>query len=437
MSIKVIDKQKASAWIVYGLLTIFCFSLFTYHTTAVKNISAILLLLSLSFNLYRSGVADYWRSFRECFRYETALCFVFIAWLCIALISSFMAWHGFVGGSLHVICKFLRYSAVLLLIGVWLLQIRNFSPKFFVYLFSGLLWVYLLGLIFMASSHKVHVMLSPFAHLERADLMAFASGYGFFVNLLYPFMLLACCWSKCRCERIFWILSVIGVLCFVVFTASRGCVLTAVCEVVLFLYCLREWLRSTFGFRWHYLLTLFVVLLIIIASVFYHFDSHVHRKILQRNTSGRTELIKTRFPIFIQHGGGWFGSGYSGKIYQDLLVSNHAPEVVGAWVHKNGKKYYEYFHDDPTLLILFYEGGVVGLSVFLLLLFVWAKPLLKPFIDFDVKSTRLSEQFRVTIFISVLGYLGVRGLTEHVDLSYVFFMMVLELLTQSCDRFSM
>ncbi|MHC0449556.1 MAG: hypothetical protein ACRY3E_05715 [Candidatus Lariskella arthropodorum] len=141
-------------------------------------------------------------------------------------------------------------------------------------------------------------------------------------------------------------------------------------------------------------------------------------------TSGRTDLIETRFPIFIESSSILFGTGYGNEIYQQFLEDHRAPKVVGMNEIKNGKEIFSYFHDEPQLLAVFYESGLVGLILFLIFICCFLHRCYQ-----HANTTRLSGMLSIAIGVSIIGNSFILGIVEHTSINNLIFLLIIFMLS--------
>ena len=245
--------------------------------------------------------------------------------------------------------------------------------------------------------------------------------YSDYFEILYPFVLGSLFIIRNKLKYIIFIILLFGVF-ELILTGARGAWVNVIVETLLALLLIsfikKEYIKKI-------LLISGIGMLFISSGSLYIYNNStlVKSKINQGlQPSGRDKIIKTRLPLFLEHGNLIIGVGGPGNYqYNKLLNDYNAPRNYG---YVDGKKFH-YSADEPYLLQIFYKEGVLGLFAFLFFSFIlfWKS------IVFLRNSNNVSNKFFIfSIITSYFGYYFVRGLVEGRDFKYILIYLTLYLI---------
>ncbi len=158
-------------------------------------------------------------------------------------------------------------------------------------------------------------------------------------------------------------------------------------------------------------LSTFIVVFSILGN-----HSDIFKKSLGKHISfnGRFEIIKQRLPIFIENGNLLVGFGHADIAYQKFFKKYGAPNNYMN-MH-NGVL--QYNSDEPYILRVMYNYGILGLMLYVLLLFYVGKNAYLAYMQ------RKKIMF-LPILVSMFAYFILRGTIENLNFNFVITLFVI------------
>ena len=382
------------------------FGLFTKGTQGVLNISSILLFLTTLYYLISSscysnvilGIKRFLLS-RKCF-------VLFNVW-CVFVIV-FFSYDGFSGITFSEYLKDWRYISILFFFYMVFSEYSDEIRKYF-----------LLATIITLSYICFFVPVQRLFGSNPQELyLQLRYGFAFYVVLLFPFSFTSIFFVNRWLYKIFFIILSFSALLFLIYTGSRGGILSLIIEVFIAMYFLAKNKKQFFVS-----LTSFIFLLFMVLSIAYYSVDRAKIKIDQSMnvsgiTSNRDKILETRFPIIVDgYNNLLFGIGYGSSSYNDYLTNHQAPKISGGGFTSKGV--YKYNNDEPFFITLTYNIGVIGLIIFLLSFIVNIKILLA-----DVFSSK--NRMNISLISSMIGYFFVYCIFESMfmDIYFLFTIVI-------------
>lgn len=382
------------------------FGLFTKGTQGILNISSVLLFLTTLYYLISSscyskvilGIKSFILS-RKCF-------VVFNAW-CIFVIV-FFSYDDFSGKAFSEYLKDWRYVSILFFFYMVFSEYSDEIRKYF-----------LLATIVTLSYICFFVPIQRlFGNNPQELYLQLRYGFAFYVVLLFPFAFISIFFVNRWLCKIFFIILSFSALIFLIYTGSRGGILSLIIEVFIAMCFLAKNKKQFFVS-----LTSFIFLLFMVLLIAYHSVDRVKMKIdqsmnLSGITSNRDKILETRFPIIVDgYNNFLFGIGYGSSSYNEYLTNNKAPKISGGGF--NSKGLYKYNNDEPFFITLIYNIGVIGLIIFLLSFIVNIKILLA-----DIFSS--GNRLNISLISSMMGYFFVYCIFENMfmDIYFLFTIVI-------------
>nr|WP_230086020.1 O-antigen ligase family protein [Providencia sp. wls1949] len=210
-----------------------------------------------------------------------------------------------------------------------------------------------------------------------------------------------------------FILSIFA-FCFLLYTGSRGGVLTVFIETLIILFLFSQSIK-----KFTLYIVIFAIASLSLTTIAYTTIPQVKNKINQtldaKNiSSGRDKIVMTRFPIFMnQTKNILFGVGYGSVSYNQYLNDNNAERFPGGGKFSQRKNEYVHNNDDPFFLNILYNVGLGGLLLFIIAYVINLKDLMR-----NIKSQK--NILNVGIFASSIGYFSIYCLFEFIFLDIFF-----------------
>lgn len=376
------------------LLFIMTLGMFTNDTQGVLNISTALLFV---FTVYiaitkkinvLSGLSRLIKGRK--------FLFVFLAWCLFC--AAFFTYSGFTADALKAIFEDWRYILVITLFLIVFQNDQSKSQKVITYaLISTLAFI-----LFITPVLKI---------IKGSDMPMYLQlryGFAHYMTLLFPFTFSAIFLFKKKVLKISMLFLSILAFLFLLYTGSRGGILSISIEALLLLILLSDSYKKAF-FRLFLLGAITLLLTVIsylnIHQVKYKVDQSLYSKNI---TSGRDVLIEARLPIFSKELSNLFlGVGYGSVAYNQFLHDNNAQHVVGKFSEK--KNSYVFHNDEPFFLNILYNIGLIGLILFSITFFINIRDL--------IRSIRIEKNIlNIGLLVSSIGYFLVYCLFEFIFL---------------------
>ncbi|QLR04808.1 O-antigen ligase family protein [Providencia rettgeri] len=376
------------------LLFIMTLGMFTNDTQGVLNISTALLFV---FTVYiaitkkinvLSGLSRLIKGRK--------FLFLFLAWCLFC--AAFFTYSGFTADAFKAIFEDWRYILVITLFLIVFQNDQSKSQKVITYaLISTLAFI-----LFITPILKI---------IKGSDMpMYLQLRYGFaqYMTLLFPFTFSAIFLFKKKPLKILMLFLSIMAFLFLLYTGSRGGILSISIEVLILLTLLSNSYKKAFV---RLFLVGAVTLLLTVISYLNipQVKNKVNQSLYSTNiTSNRDVLIETRLPIFSKDLSSLlFGVGYGSVAYNQFLHDNNAQHVVGKFSEK--KNSYVFHNDEPFFLNLLYNIGFIGLILFSITFFINIRDL--------IKSIRIEKNIlNIGLLASSIGYFLVYCLFEFIFL---------------------
>ena len=410
------SRNGKKRWLIpllYFTTSLLIIGTFVKHTTALMNIGAYTSLL-LSISVFFCNWPRLRKKLIAIYKEYQLLILLTLIFLFFTLITSLLAsYNHLFMEPLNDIYKSIRYPVILFLCLLALSQNRFYIK----YLYTIFLTTVLIILIVCPCILYFQNKLDSFNLVKNG-----AVSLGFLAPFVFTVLLI-----DVKKYVTYTVIATIFLLfIYIIWSGSRSGLLATASSLILISF---AYIRKYEISRVKVLLfCIFSVLAFALTlSIAYRFSPRIQEKVQQtvtfKNfTSGRTTIIRTRYPVINQYVSFWHGIGYGNTIYQTLLHEQKAPEVIGQQNTINGKSQYFYYHDEPQLLVIYYSIGMFG--IFLYLAF---------FVYFTYKSwinKTLPHSFGVlsyAIFSSLIAYFLLRGFVEHSGITLLMWLLALQL----------
>lgn len=388
------NNSYAVAQLPFLLLSLVILGMFTNDTQGVLNVSAVILLLYTIYTAVKDKTNP-WHDILTIVKTRKTL-FLFGAWgLFCAL---FFTYADFTLAALKVFFNDWRYVVI---ISLFLVVFKSTTQK------SSKIITYAL-ICTLAFTLFVIPILKQFKDSDLPLYLQLRFGFAHYMTLLFPFTFSALFLFKQKSLKIVMLLLSLLAFIFLLYTGSRGGVLSVVIESIIILFLLSKSYK-----RLLISMISFGALASIILTATYLTIPQVKNKINQslyseNITSKRDKIIETRYPIFMNSiSNQLVGIGYGSVAYNQFLLDNNAPKNQGGMGYSQKRKTYHYNNDEPFFLNITYNIGYIGLALFLIAFFINMKDLFK---DIRIEKNILN----VGIFVSSIGYFLVYCLFEFI-----------------------
>ena len=391
---------------------------FSYHNTALLTIGAYTALgISLIVLILKPDQLKILKVIYQNNKTVIMTALVYIGYLIIS--AFFFSYKNLYQTTLDELYTALRYQVIFLII---LIAFKREWVKRYL-LFSFIITLSALCFIMPIKSYFFPLILENGTF--ESLFMAFRYGYLYPITILYPFLLATLLIWHQRLYQFFVLLLSIASFTIVLLSGGRGAFITIFTELMLFIGIYAYYKK----FNLHKMLAVYVIVVSIIVGALtlgYQFNPLVRGKIVQSAsnhnfTSGRTEMITSRFPVFIKNSSIIYGTGYGNHIYQKFLEDHKAPKVVGFYTtRKSGETIYHYWHDEPQFLAVFYESGIIGLVLFTIFLFSFLTVCIQYTSGRNIVGTIL-----IGIFLSIIGNTFILGISDHTSINNLFLCFVI------------
>ena len=381
--------------IVFLSLYLFGFSIEGLTFLKYGGLYGSILIFIIRIAKERDGIVDNFKDYY--FRYKILFNWLFLFILSI-IVSMMFAFSDVAETIREFRIQFLNMT-VFIMISLSIKNRKLLLQSFIFSILSGFIYD---TIYYLAKYIKHNPKLNLSIRLDR--------NFAVYFDFLYPFVLGGIFFLKNRLRYLLIVFLAIATF-EVVLTGARGTWVSAIAETVLFGIMIsiinKNYLKKVLAVG-----AISLIVVLIGGSYIYKNSKLIQFKIHQGlSTSGRTFIIKSRFPIIMEHGNILFGIGGPGSYqYITLLNHYHAPKKYGHYSHG----VYRYSADDPYLLQIFYKEGLFGLVTFLgftYLFLLYSYRLLK-------QNTRY-KFILISITASFIGYFLIRGLVEGRDLRFL------------------
>ncbi|MBC5788705.1 O-antigen ligase family protein [Providencia sp. JUb39] len=386
--------QKLSEQAPFFLLFVMIIGMFTNDTQGILNISAALLFL---FVVYTAATKKN-NILSGLFRLISGrkFLFLFLAWCLFC--ATFFTYSGFTTDALKAIFDDWRYVIVITLFLIVFQSEQSKSQKVITYaLISTLAFI-----LFITPILKI---------IKGSDMPMYLQlryGFAHYMTLLFPFTFSSIFLFKKKILKISMLFLSIMAFLFLLYTGSRGGILSISIEALLLLILLSDSYKK--AFIRIFLLGIVTLLLTVISYLNIHQVKYkVDQSLYSKNiTSGRDVLIEARLPIFSKELSNLFvGVGYGSVAYNQFLHDNNAKHVIGRFSEK--KKSFVFHNDDPFFLNILYNIGLIGLILFIITFFINIRDL--------IRSIRIEKNIlNIGLLASSIGYFLVYCLFEFIFL---------------------
>lgn len=385
------------------LVSLVILGMFTNDTQGILNISAVLLLLTTIYILIKNKKNIKDDVFTLLKNRKTF--FLFNVWCLTSIL--FFTYSNFTLAALKEFFNDWRY---VIIISLFLFAFKSNESK----LTKTISYALIATLAFT-------IFISPILkQFKGSDLPLFLQlryGFAHYITLLFPFTFSALFVLKNKLLKCIMLLLSILAFTFLVYTGSRGGVLSLTIESIIILFIFSKNIK-TFGL---YLILFFIISLGITALAYTNIPqvkNKLDQTLYAKNiTSSRDKIVSTRFPIFTNSTEKFiFGIGYGSVSYDQYLNDNNAPTGIGVYSEK--KKIYVYNNDEPFFLNIIYNIGIGGLMLFSLAFFINMKDVYK-----DIKKEK--NILNVGMLVSSIGYFLIYCLFEFIFLDIFFLYNIL------------
>lgn len=244
--------------------------------------------------------------------------------------------------------------------------------------------------------------------------------YASFFDKTYVFLLLAAFFtSRTKVPFIIFILNLL--LCFflVLSTGVRGSWFSMFFTTIIMFYFLFKYydFKNLIKYK-KYIVLLFVFMFAIFLIVVLNSDFVRSKFEKGLDGSGRMDILEKRLPLLYDSSRFFIGLGYGNKQYETFLVhKNLNNKYLGPAEIDKDTGVIKYWHDEPVFIGQFYHYGVIGTTLFLLLLFYVLKE--------SIRRARNNNILYFAIFGSLINVYIFRGIFETISLEHLFLMISL------------
>ena len=404
-------------YILYFTTSLFISGTFIQHTTALLTIGAY---SSLAIALYvlltnadetKQRLKTSWAEYKWLYVSLT----VFFAYLVVT--SFFFTYDNLYATSLNEIYRSTRYGFILWIVGFALSRNRYFLSYIFV------IFTFIAFTIIFPITYGLFLQ----GNLNSWTLRTTTGSDS--LNYLAPFIFVLLLGNFKPFYKILIALLLALIFAYTLYTANRGGFLSL--SIILLIFMSFFVGRTSLSIKKIIIISsIFLLSMASLLIVLNITSPRVNEKLDQslydwhnpnKFSSGRVDIVETRFPIINKQVTYWHGIGYGSIAYQKILLDNHAPKVVGRYIiNSNEKKVFWYFRNDPQLLIIYYESGLVGLILFLLLLFTVLGH------SFSRRNdSNYHTLFGLALFMYAIAVILVRGIFEHFGFSLLLFFIAI------------
>lgn len=368
--------------------------MFTNDTQGVLNISTALLFVFTIYVAITKKI-NVLSELGQLIRGRKFL-FLFLAWSLFC--SAFFTYSGFTTDAIKAVFDDWRYIIVITLFLIVFKNEQSKSQKVITY-----------ALIFTLS---FILFITPVLKIiKSSDMPMYLQlryGFAHYMTLLFPFTFSAIFFFKKKILKILMLFLSIMAFLFLLYTGSRGGILSISIEALLSSILLSDSYKKAF---FHLFLLGAVTLLLTIISYLNipQVKSKVDQSLYSKDiTSGRDVLIEARLPIFSKEPSYLlFGVGYGSVAYNQFLHDNDAKHVVG--IFSENKNSFVFHNDEPFFLNILYNIGFIGLILFSITFFINISDL--------IRNIRIEKNIlNIGLLTSSIGYFLVYCLFEFIFL---------------------
>lgn len=392
------------------------FGFFNSNAQGVLNLSAVTLFICSLARVFNEDVGLY-NNLKKLIKSQKLLfCLILLVFIC----ALFFTYGGLTKNAVVKLIKDLRYVSVFTF---FLLVYKDKFEEYKCLLHYALLST-LAGILF----------LMPIMAIIRDDpiplFLTLRYGYAFYIVLLFPFAFSTLYLSTKPIEKIACLVLSIFAFIFIIYTGSRGGLLSIIIESIIIISIVSPTLKKT-----SIQITLFYLIMTIFLSVAYFTVPQVKHKIDQtihaeNITSSRDKILETRYPLIMKsRTNQLFGIGYGSVAYNQYLNDNHAEKFPGGGGFSPRKNTYVYNNDEPFIFNIMYSIGFVGLIIFLSIL-------IKNMVDIIKKIKIEKNIFNIGLLASYVGYFLSYCIFEKIflDVFYLFSIFTAIFVTRSLDK---
>jgi O-antigen ligase len=166
-------------------------------------------------------------------------------------------------------------------------------------------------------------------------------------------------------------------------------------------------------------------------------NSFLYSQSINGFTSGRLAIVKERLPLVLSHGsfsGMGFGK-WSNEQYLSFMEKYHAPTHIGRWItdEKLNKQIFLYYNDEPFILSIYYQGGILAAISFISMLALTFLLIFNQIKKISPAKTPWLFTNLIGIFGSLLAY-TISGLFEFREYDIYLTLVILALFLSYDDK---
>ena len=244
--------------------------------------------------------------------------------------------------------------------------------------------------------------------------------YASFLDKTYAFLFLAVFFtSKTKVPFIIFVLNLFLCLFLVLLTGARGSWFSMFFTTIIMFYFLFKCydFKNLIKYK-KYIVSLFIFISAIFLIVVLNSDFVRSRFEKGLDGSGRLDILEKRLPLLYDSSRFFIGLGYGNKQYETFLVHKKLNnEYLGPAEIDKKTSTIKYLHDEPVFIGQFYHYGVIGTTLFLLLLFY--------VLIESIKRAKSNNVLYFAIFGSLISLYIFRGIFETISLEHLFLMISL------------
>ena len=400
--------------IIYLLLSLMLISLYTSHTQAILSISepiAFLLAIAGIFIYKDINIKDALKKILIKKDILTISLILFITWSLI--VSIFLSYQPKL--SAYRSFRDFRDPIVFTIISLTLIYTDNRYKNWLLNLMAAICAISII-ILFTAILFKYQ------------DIQNIARDYcGKHLIIISPFLMINIL-SRNKLKSFLSIL-LTGICLFVFFyQKSRGSTLSLLIEISIIT--LFYFYKAKANYKTKALqIGILAIAFALMGLGFLKTNTGVFTRIISQgtNSSGRDVIIKTRLPIFLKYGSITHGIGSDYGAYINFFNEHNAPRKFGGFDKKQNK--FIYWRDEPQALQVFYESGIIGVSLYLLFLISFAIKLLISGIKPGDNS-----YIAIPIFTALIGDSFVKALFENTGISTPIFLCAIWLILDQVGK---
>lgn len=409
---------------IFALLVAWCFFAFFFKANALNNLSSILLGLGLL--LY---ICLDFKTAKETFLANLKLNLTLLILLSVLLLGAVIISLNSYFDSSKEFSKLIRREIlflILLMFLSWFGKKGLDTQKIIKFCFYAIIASFAINLLYFFLQDIVAIeILNRRKHSSPSIIDRY---YAKQFDIFFPFCLIAIFMQNKKYVKIFLALILCIGMAFLTLTGARGGLLTFLVTFLLIVTCFT--LKK--GFDKKILLTIFSVMAIAALSfvIAINQSSYLQKKYLHTmHSSGRNVIIKERFPLLLNSKYALRGLGAGDIQYQRFLNDqpSKVQEKLGPRTKSKEPQLYKthFFHDEPTLLGVYWHYGVFGAFCFLIVICFIFFSGIKAFFE-------KNNYYIFGLSCSAFAYFFIAGLFEnHSDLKVLLSYCILYLIFKS------